>query len=160
MAEVSARPAVLGQGLDAAVEGHEHGVARAAVVRVERWECGAILGLAAAGSAWDHLGDVEVYSAANSWMAENRWSGANFSHYVNPTLDGLIDQLYTTVGNEQAQVIKQMADILAEDVPILPLYFKMSFVAVRQGVRAMTDDYPATVDSGAAARHAYLWERD
>jgi len=27
-------------------------------------------------------------------------------------------------------------------------------------VRAMTDDYPGTVDSGAAARHAYLWERD
>ncbi len=93
-------------------------------------------------------------------LAENRWSGANFNHYVNPAMDGLIDQLYTTVGNQQAQVIKQMGDILAEDVPVLPLYFKMSFVAVRQGVRAMTDDYPATIDSGAAARHAYLWERD
>jgi peptide/nickel transport system substrate-binding protein len=93
-------------------------------------------------------------------LAENRWSGANFNHYINPAMDRLIDQLYTTVGNEQAQVIKQMADILAEDVPVLPLYFKMSFVAVRHGVRAMTDDYPGTVDSGAAARHAYLWERD
>jgi peptide/nickel transport system substrate-binding protein len=93
-------------------------------------------------------------------LAENRWSGANFNHYVNPNMDRLIDQLYITVGDQQAQVIKQMSEILAEDVPVLPLYFKMSFAAVRQGVRAMTDDYPGTVDSGAAARYAYLWDRD
>ncbi|HEY3116384.1 MAG TPA: hypothetical protein VGK54_06560, partial [Chloroflexota bacterium] len=92
-------------------------------------------------------------------LPENRWSGANFNHYVKQNVDRLIDQLYATVGEQQGQVIKQMADILAEDVPVLPLYFKTSFVAVRQGVRAMIEDYPATVDSGAAARRAYLWDR-
>ena len=41
-------------------------------------------------------------------------------------------------------MLKEAADFLAEDVPVMPLCFRVSFAATRQGIRAMTDDYSGT----------------
>jgi peptide/nickel transport system substrate-binding protein len=94
-------------------------------------------------------------------LPENRFIAANSAHYGQPALDRIIDRLYSTVDtSEQGRVLREAADLLAEDVAVLPLYFRVSFAAMRQGIRAMIDDYPGTRGSGAAARHAWLWERD
>jgi peptide/nickel transport system substrate-binding protein len=94
-------------------------------------------------------------------LPENRWQGANVTHYANARVDGLIDQLYGTIDTDrQGQMLKEIGQVLAEDLPVLPLYFRTSFAAVRTGVRAMVDDYRGTRGSGAPARHAHLWDRD
>jgi peptide/nickel transport system substrate-binding protein len=93
--------------------------------------------------------------------AQNRWQGSNIGHYANPALDALIDQLDATLDpDEQGVALKEMAEIMATDLPALPLYFRPAFVAVRKGIRALADDYPGTQGVGAVARSAHLWDRD
>lgn len=93
--------------------------------------------------------------------AQNRWQGSNISHYANPALDALIDKLEGTLEQEgQGQILKEMGEIMASDLPVLPLYFRPSFVAVRRGIHAMKDDYAGTQGVGAVARYAHLWDRD
>jgi peptide/nickel transport system substrate-binding protein len=91
--------------------------------------------------------------------AQNRWQGANTGHYANSALDRLIDKLEGTIDERgQGQVLKEMGEILATDLPALPAYFRSIFAAVGKGVRAL-DDY-AFGQTGTLARQAHLWDRD
>lgn len=76
-------------------------------------------------------------------------------------LDTLLDQLRGTLAErDQAAVLKEMAEIMATDVPALPLYFRITFTALRSGVHALTDDYTETAEVGTMARHSHLWDKD
>lgn len=90
---------------------------------------------------------------------QNRWAGQNKNHYANATLDDLIDRLYETVGDsEQASLMKAMGEVLADDLPVMPVYFRTISAAIARGVRAL-DDF-AGADSGTMSRNAHLWDRD
>jgi peptide/nickel transport system substrate-binding protein len=92
---------------------------------------------------------------------QNRWTGSAATYYVNPGLDGMIARLYQTVEpNEQGALLRDMGEILAEDLAAMALYFEVRLSAVRAGTRALVDDYPATMRVGQITRHAHLWERD
>jgi peptide/nickel transport system substrate-binding protein len=89
--------------------------------------------------------------------AQNRWAGVNLAHYANPALDQLIDRYYSTLdGREQSLVFRDMMEIFATDLPVLPLYYDASFAVVRSGVEALKDDFPIV---GGVARNAHLWDR-
>ncbi|HZT06705.1 MAG TPA: ABC transporter substrate-binding protein [Chloroflexota bacterium] len=91
---------------------------------------------------------------------QNRWSGANLEHYVNPAMDQLIDTLYSQIDErQQGATLKQMGEVLATDLPALPLYYRPTFTAVRKGVRALAE-FGATRDPGAMSKAAHLWDRD
>jgi hypothetical protein len=57
-----------------------------------------------------------------------------------------------------------MAEIMATELPALPMYFRVSFAAVAKGVHALTNDYPGTRGPGSApglmSRNAYLWDKE
>ncbi len=92
--------------------------------------------------------------------AQNRYTGQNLGAYANPALQRLIEALYGTIDQQsQAAILKDAGEILASDLPALPLYFRAEFMTVAKGVRAVLDDYAAT-QSGTIARHAHLWDRD
>jgi peptide/nickel transport system substrate-binding protein len=92
---------------------------------------------------------------------QTRWQGANLSHYANPALDALIDRLEGTLDErEQGAILRDMGEVLATDLPLLPLYFRPSFVAVRRGIQALADDYAGTRSAGSVARHAHEWDRE
>ncbi|MBM2811738.1 MAG: hypothetical protein HW416_2497 [Chloroflexi bacterium] len=97
--------------------------------------------------------------------AENRWGAANNGHYGNPVLDGLIDKLYRTVDRqEQGVVLREMGELMADELPALPTYYRLIFAAVGKGVRAL-DDYAGTGGGGGSgpgllSRNAHLWDRD
>jgi peptide/nickel transport system substrate-binding protein len=92
---------------------------------------------------------------------QNRWQGGNNAHYANPALDRLIDTLYATLDErEQGRVLQQMGEIMATDLPALPIYFAITFAVVRQGIHALREDYAGIRDVGAMARNAHLWDRD
>lgn len=89
--------------------------------------------------------------------AQNRWQGANTGHYANPLLDRMIDQLYVTV-DESAQVplLREIGELMATDLPALPLYFKATFATVNKSARILTDyGGPALMP-----RYAHQWDRD
>ncbi|MBM2810875.1 MAG: hypothetical protein HW416_1634 [Chloroflexi bacterium] len=72
----------------------------------------------------------------------NRWNGANRARYLNPALDAQIDKLRMSIGEgDQARTLKEMGEVLATDLPVVPLYFAVNLAAVRKGVRALVDDY-------------------
>ena len=96
--------------------------------------------------------------------AETRWIGANQASYANPTLDRLINQLYGTLDfNERGGLLNQMGVLLAEDLPALPLYWQIGFLALRNTVRGpVANDFqhlPQDISGGGLARNAHLWER-
>ncbi|HEY3117647.1 MAG TPA: ABC transporter substrate-binding protein [Chloroflexota bacterium] len=94
--------------------------------------------------------------------AANRWNGANHGHYANPELDRLIDAVSGTLDtNQQAMILKQMADVMATDLPALPMYFRISFAAAVRGVQAL-DDYPGsgTTGPGLMSRSILQWDRE
>lgn len=98
-------------------------------------------------------------------LAENRWTGANSGHYANPALDRLIDQLYGSIDErEQGLILREMGELLATDLPALPMYYRTVFAVVARGVRALTDDYVGTrgpgEGPGVLSRNAHLWGRD
>lgn len=57
--------------------------------------------------------------------------------------------------------MKEMGDLMADDLPALPMYFRISFMSIRNTVKGpIHDDFPNTRQSGGAvARNAHLWER-
>ncbi|MBM2811818.1 MAG: Peptide transporter substrate-binding protein, partial [Chloroflexi bacterium] len=73
-------------------------------------------------------------------LPENRWLGSNVAHFASVQLDGLIDRLYGTIDErEQGRALKEIGDLLADELPALPLYYRTSFAAVRQGTHAMIE---------------------
>ena len=60
---------------------------------------------------------------------------------------------------EQGRVLRDAAEILATDLPVLPTYFAPWLIAVRKPVDALHEDYATTVQLGAVGRNAHLWDR-
>lgn len=95
--------------------------------------------------------------------AHNRFQGANNGHYANSALDALIDRLYAALdARDRAFVMKDIGELLAAELPVLPFYYGINFFHVRKSLRSTLErDYPNTNDAsgGAIARNAHLWER-
>jgi peptide/nickel transport system substrate-binding protein len=91
---------------------------------------------------------------------ENRYAGRN-PGYANPALDRVIDRLFATIEPQpQALLLKEIGEILATDLPVLPTYFQINLAAVRNGIRALVDDYAGADSPGLTSRNAHRWDRD
>ena len=93
----------------------------------------------------------------------NNFSGANRGHYANPQLDDLIDRYRQSVSEqEQAQSIRAVSDLVAEDLPLMLLYYNPTTPAVREGVKAF-DDFRGGAEAsrlfGTFSRNAHEWDR-
>jgi peptide/nickel transport system substrate-binding protein len=92
---------------------------------------------------------------------QNRYSGTATGSYANPALDRLIDRLYATISEkDQGLLLQEMGDILANELPLMPLYFAVKMAAVGKGVRALADDFQGAEGPGLVAANAYLWARE
>ncbi len=94
---------------------------------------------------------------------QNRWLGINTGHYANPALDRLIDKLYATLDpRERGLIMKDLGDIMADDLPAMHIYYRISFMSIRSVVRGpINQDFANTTggSGGSVARNAHLWER-
>lgn len=91
--------------------------------------------------------------------AQNRYTGTASGSYANPAMDRLIDRLYATVDERgQGLLLKEMGELLADDLPLMPLYFAVKMAAMRKGVQALSD-YQGADGPGLVAGNAYLWDR-
>lgn len=65
----------------------------------------------------------------------NRWSGRNRGGYVNPRLDETLDRLAVTVEpRERIHLHRQLLEEGMGDVAVMPLYWEVSPVPLRDGV--------------------------
>lgn len=92
-------------------------------------------------------------------LPQNRFVGSNGGHYVNPEMDRLIDRLNSTIDeSQQGSLLKEMGEILAVDLPALPMYFAINSLAALAHVKAF-GDYDGAARVGTVARDAHLWDR-
>lgn len=100
--------------------------------------------------------------ATDDWAtAENRFRGSNEGNYSNREFDRLLGDLRRTLDQrQQGEIMKRMGEVLATDLPALPIYTDVGVVTMRKGVRALSDDYPKLVEALALARNAHLWDKE
>jgi peptide/nickel transport system substrate-binding protein len=105
----------------------------------------------------------QSFDSREAATAQNRFQGANYAHYANPALDRLIDRLYATLApDDRGPILKEMGELIATDLPMLPFYFGVNFLHVRKTIAGpLTADFPRTNDTsgGGIGRSAHLWER-
>jgi peptide/nickel transport system substrate-binding protein len=94
--------------------------------------------------------------------AQNNFSGSNRGNYRSVQLDGMIDRYrQSVVERDQAQAIKQISDFVADELPIILLYFNPTRPAVRAGIRAL-DDFRGGAEAsqpyGTFSRNAHEWD--
>lgn len=81
--------------------------------------------------------------------AENGWSGQNYTGFANPVMDEAIDRVEVECGAEaQARHWTTIQQTYAEELPVLPLYFRANaFVMPRwlSGVTPTGHQYPSTL---------------
>ncbi|HEY3116851.1 MAG TPA: ABC transporter substrate-binding protein, partial [Chloroflexota bacterium] len=96
--------------------------------------------------------------------AETRWTGQNTASYSNPDMDRLLGQLFSTLEDrERGNILKQIGDVMAADMPAIPLYWRISFMEVRNTVRGpLVNDHAhmgKDINGYSLPRSAHLWER-
>jgi peptide/nickel transport system substrate-binding protein len=92
-------------------------------------------------------------------LAQNRWVGSNGGHYVNPEMDRMIDRLTSTIDEtQQSALLKDMGELIAADLPALPMYFSINSLVALKHVKAF-EDYDGAARVGTVARNAHLWDR-
>src|SRR5581483_126180 len=106
------------------------------------------------------VGTLIYFDGRNQSVARNNWRGANTSHYSNPQYDALLDRVNSTLNDqEQAQAMKAMGEILATDLPILPMYYRIAYAAVARDVQALRGEQSGSNTPSLMSRNAYLWDR-
>lgn len=104
-------------------------------------------------------GVLRRFDSREQPLAENRFVGSNAGHYVNSEADRLITQFYSTVPQQrQAELLREIGELLATDLPVLPMYFSVNALVALKHVRGL-DDFPAARGPGQTARNAHLWDR-
>lgn len=67
---------------------------------------------------------------------KNSWSGQNSGGWVNPKVDKLIDDLEAELNpKKRAEIGKQINELYAEDVPVLPVYFRQNNSVTPKGLK-------------------------
>lgn len=104
---------------------------------------------------------LDAFDGRLQATAENRWAGGNNGHYANPALDRLLDEIGAALDtDQQGLLLREAGEIMATDLPAMPLYYRTTFAAARTGIAALKDDYTAGGEVGGMARNAHLWDRD
>ncbi len=91
--------------------------------------------------------------------------GANRGHYCDrANMEPAIGRYRGSLTlEEQGQWIRQIADLAAEDLPVLQTYFVPFMPAVVKGVTALADDFEGALEAGGRYgsyyRNAHLWEK-
>lgn len=95
-------------------------------------------------------------TAAEVGTRQNRWRGSNWGGYLNPTYEGFVKELSDTLDTGKRQeALFQLTKILADDLPVLPLFYQSDISIARKGVEG-----PGPVNSTqrASSWNIHTWE--
>jgi peptide/nickel transport system substrate-binding protein len=95
--------------------------------------------------------------------AENRWSG-NRGGYEDPAAQLLLARYFRSMAEpEQLQAMRELGDLIANDLPFLIFYYSTHHTGFRSGVKALDDIGGGQQSSrpyGTYSRNAHLWDID
>jgi peptide/nickel transport system substrate-binding protein len=93
--------------------------------------------------------DPRTITTTEIGSVATRWRGGNYGGYSNPTYDSLYDQLASELDITKRQETQfQMLKILAEELPVLPMFYRATGLAMRKGVEGPTTTPP--IQAGSA----------
>ncbi len=91
-------------------------------------------------AAYRHLSTSGMPTAANNWRG-----GVNQGGWSNPEYDRLLDSFNTTLDrDQQVQQVAQMMKLVSEELPWIPMYFRLRVVA---HTSALTGPQPTAPES-------------
>src|SRR5579885_2580492 len=92
-------------------------------------------------------------------LAENNYRPGHVSRYAHPELDGLLDRYCTTIPRqERVDVRGQVLDLVADQLPELPLLFDVEPTVYSRRLANVTGRWPAAVRTSTQAWNAHEWE--
>jgi ABC-type transport system substrate-binding protein len=95
--------------------------------------------------------------------ASNNYGGNNRGHYNNPRVNDLIGRYRSSLREaDRGPLMREIADLVGEDQPLIQTNFNPVFGTVRKGVQALSDlsgGYQSGGQFGAFSRTAYLWDK-
>jgi peptide/nickel transport system substrate-binding protein len=94
--------------------------------------------------------------------AQNRWSGNNRGHWCHPEYERLVPEYRTSLREERrGELIKQVQELLLEELPLLLLNVNVATVFARRAVTAFRDDFAGGSEAGRLygtySRNAHEW---
>ncbi len=96
--------------------------------------------------------------------ARNNFGGNNRGHYNSAQMNALIDRFRASLPErDRGPLMRQIADLIAEDQPIIQPNFNPIYGSVRSGVHALGDlrgGYISGGQFGAYSRSSFLWDKD
>jgi peptide/nickel transport system substrate-binding protein len=94
------------------------------------------------------------YTTQRIAAPENRWTGSNFGGWSHPEYDRLAATFATTLErNQRSELMVQLARVLSEQVPVLPLYYNLDVVAHTAAVHNVR-----VVPDGSIGFNVHEWE--
>ncbi|MBM2812869.1 MAG: putative peptide transporter substrate binding protein [Chloroflexi bacterium] len=89
------------------------------------------------------------------------YAGRNKSHYQNPQVDAAIDRFRQSLdAPAQARAVKEVSDIMVEDLPLMPLFYNPTVPAAPKRIKAL-EDFRGGVAGGIGgtfSRNAHEWD--
>lgn len=85
-----------------------------------------------------------------------RWKGSNYGGYSNGAYDRLYEQFETTLNSGQRQqIVAQIVQLIAQQIPIIPIYYNIQAASARQGIVGMGKASPL---QAASAWNIHAWD--
>jgi peptide/nickel transport system substrate-binding protein len=95
------------------------------------------------------VSDLRTVATSETGTAANRWRGGNYGGYSNKNYDALYDQFASELNaSKRTENYFQMIKVLAEELPVLPLFYRATGLAARKGVEGPTPTPP--IQAGSA----------
>jgi peptide/nickel transport system substrate-binding protein len=89
------------------------------------------------------VADPRIATSAEIGSERNRWNGGNYGGYVNPRYETLYEQLTNELDiPKRREVHFQMIKLLAEEVPVFPLFYRVTGLAAQNAVQGLTRTSP------------------
>ncbi len=94
---------------------------------------------------------------------QNRFSGNNRGHWYSEQYEALVTRYRTNLREDgRGQAIKEIQDLLVEELPLMLLHYETHVAFARKGVTAFQDDFPGGSDAGRIygtySRNAHEWD--
>ena len=113
----------------------------------------------ALGSPGTDILQTQNYLSTNIATEATRWSGSNRGAYVNPDIDGLINEYFVTIDAvRRVNLLVDYFRIVTSYVPGFPLYYRVDVYGVRTGLNGVAPTKPGEAWPTANA-HLLYWDR-
>lgn len=108
--------------------------------------------------AWvqNPVSDCEtLYTTDNIPSAKNAYNGQNYAGFSNPEMDKLCHTIPTELDQaKRVTMLKRTQAILADELPVLPLYFRVEPTAVKKG---LSNWKPTGVGTAPVTWNSFQW---